>query len=326
MHSRRNFMCVTAMAAAATVAGPLLAQPAARVGRILVGAPAGSQLDLVARQLADKLRTAAGQAYIVENRPGATGRIAIQQLKSADADGSTIMLAPSGWLTTVPHMRRNNPYDPLSDLTPIGKVCSFDFALALGPATPANSLQEFIRWTKANPGLANISVPIGGGTLELLAWMLARSMGQELPVIAYKGGGGQFRADLIAGRVPAAVHSLSEFLVDHRAGKLRVVATMGSARSAHLADVPTFAELGMPDLSTREWFGLFAPPRAPAAVVQKLADALQVSLRSPDDLGVLARMGLDLDLVSGAAFRDEIRSDYRRWRDVVRSVGYEPIE
>lgn len=325
MIRRRPFIAAGALLAAGAMV-PSLARAQARVGRVLVGTPPGSQLDLVARLVAEGLREPLGQTFIVENRPGATGRIAIQALKSAEPDGQTLLIVPSGWLTTIPHMRKSTPYDALADFTPLCKACSFDFALAAGPATPARDLAAFAQWCRANPQRANISVPIAGGTLELLVGMLGQSARFDPTVVPYKGGGGDFRTDLMGGRVPAGFALASEFLPDHQSGRLRILATTGSSRSSLLPGVPTFAEQGHPELTAREWFGFVGPARLDAATEQRVAAALQTALRAPTVQATYAKLGLEPTVVTGREFKDEIRAEYARWRDVVKAVNYQPID
>ncbi|MBL0419236.1 hypothetical protein JI739_02640 [Ramlibacter sp. AW1] len=305
---------------------PHRARAQSRTGRILVGAPPGSQLDIVARLLAEQMREGAEPSFIVDNKPGATGRIAIAQLKASAPDGQTLLIVPSGWLTTIPHMRKSNPYDAMTDFTPVAKLCSFDFALAVGPATPAKSLPEFVAWAKAHPKQANLSVPIPGGTLELLARTFSRNASLQAEVVAYKGGGGDFRGDIIAGRVPAGLALLSDFGAEHQAGRVRVVATTGTTRSPVVPGVPTFRELGFPDLVAREWFGIVGPAGMPAAVRDRLAAKVETALQSPALADRLTRMGLEPTPQSGAAFDQDIQEEYRRWRETVRQVGFEPIE
>ena len=324
---RRILKAAAALPATLLASPPSHAQAPGRNGRFLVGAAPGSQLDLVARLLAERMREPLGQNLIVDNRPGATGRIAIQQLRAAELDGTTVLIVPSGWLTTIPHMRKSVPYDPLADFTLLSKVCSFDFAIAVPAAIPARTLAEFVQWSKANPKLSSIAVPISGGTLELLAWMFGRAAKLDLPVVPYKGGGGgEFRSDLIAGRVPAAITLLTDFLPDHQSGRLRILATTGPERSTLLPDMPTCAEQGFGELVAREWFGVVGPAKMATEAETRLAQAIQAAARAPATQATFTRLGFETTVVSGARFREEIVAEHARWRAIVKAVDFQPID
>ena len=324
MNTRRRFLAASGALAASQFAPPGFAQ--ARTARMLVGTPPGSQLDLIARLVADRLREILGQTFIVENRPGATGRIAMQQLRSSEPDGSSLMIVPSGWLTTLPHTSKSLPFDTLADFVPVAKACSFAFAFAVGPGTPAKTLPEFIEWCRAKPSQANFAVPIAGGTLELLGWVFGKSAKLDFANIPYKGGGGEFRRDLIAGRVASGLALTSEFLADHKAGRLRILAVTGPSRETALPDIPTFSELGHRDVLAREWFGFIAPARTPPEAVARAAGAIRDALQAPMVSESLAKLGLDPTFTSGQPFRDEIRSEFDRWGRIVKYVGFTPAD
>lgn len=325
MNMRRKFLAAASALAATQAAAPFArAQTPGKVGRMLVGTPPGAQLDLVARIVAEKLRESFGQTFVVDNRPGATGRIAMQQLRAAEPDGNSLMIVPSGWLTTLPHTSKSLPFDTLADFAPVTKACSFAFAFAVGPGTPAKTLPEFIDWCRANPAQANFAVPIAGGTLELLGWLFGKSAKLDLANIPYKGGGGEFRRDLIAGRVASGLALVSEFLADHKSGRLRILAVTGPTREGTLPDVPTFTELGHREVLAKEWFGFIAPARTPPDALSKASGAIRDALQHPAVLDTLVKLGLEPTISSGPAFRDEIRSEFERWGRIVKLVGFTP--
>lgn len=327
MNMRRKIIASAAVLVADKLVAPLArAQARGKIGRLLVGTPPGSQLDLIARIVADRLRVLTGQTFVVENRPGATGRIAMQQLRAAEPDGSVLMIVPSGWLTTLPHTSRNVPFDTMNDFAPVSKACSFSFAFAAGPATPARTLAEFVDWCRANPAMANFAVPIAGGTLELLGWVFGKSAKLDLPIVPYKGGGGEFRRDLIGGRVASGLALVSEFVPDHETGRVRILAVTGPTREKVLPGVPTFTELGYRDVLAKEWFGFIAPGRTPPEAVDRLAAGVRDAMQTAAVLETFAKLGLEPTVVAGRAFREDIRSEYDRWGRIVKLVGFTPTD
>ncbi|HYF18856.1 MAG TPA: tripartite tricarboxylate transporter substrate-binding protein, partial [Ramlibacter sp.] len=247
---RRHF---TALAAASLAAPAALAQD--RTTRIYVGFPPGGSVDVVARLLAEKMRTALGQNVIVDNKPGAGGRVALNELKKAAPDGQTLCLSPSGALVIQPWLFQNLGYDPVKDFTPVSRVTTFDFAVTAGPAAPAGDLRAVLAWMKANPGRANYATSGAGTVPHFAGMMLGQTAGVPLTHVAYRGGAPAAQ-DLIGGQVPLMVDTASETLEHHKAGKVRILAVTGEQRSRALPDVPTLKELGI-NMAADAFFGLY---------------------------------------------------------------------
>ena len=312
---------LASLAAAALSGGPLWAQDKPPL-KILVGFPAGGSVDIVARLLADKLRVSLAQNVIVENKPGAGGRIAMGELKRAAPDGQTLALTPSGVLVVQPWLFANMGFDVNKDFAPVARVSTFDFAITAGPGAPAGDIKAILAWMKANPAKANYATS-GAGTLPHFAGqLLAQSAGITITHVGYKGGA-PAAADLIGGQVPLMVDTASETIEHHRAGKVRIVAVTGEARSKSLPDVPTLKESGI-NVVADGFFGLFGPVGVPADVVARLNRAVGDALRAPDvqekmqNFGLVANYGNAQEL---AALQAE---HYRRWEAPIKASGFKP--
>ena len=200
----------------------------------------------MARLLADKMRVTLGQPVVVDNKPGAAGRVALGEVKRAAPDGQTLVLAPSGALVVSPWLYKNLGFDPVSDFTPLARVVTFDFAITAGPAAPAGDLKTILVWMKDNPGKANYGTPGAGTVPHFTGVLLSQGAGTPMTHVAYKGGAPAVN-DLLGGQIPLMVDTPLETIEHHRAGKLRILAVTGEARTKSLPDVPTLKEQGIPD-------------------------------------------------------------------------------
>jgi len=288
---------------------------------ILVGFAAGGTADLIARVVAEKLKDTLGQPVIVENRPGAAGRIAADAVKSASPDGATIMVMPIGPMAVVPHTLKSISYDTLKDFTPIGLGATFQFALAVGPQSGARSWSEFIGWVKANPAKASYATSAAGSLPHFIGVLLSREIGVDMVHIAYKGSAAYVN-DLIGGQVPAAIDAVADLTELHRAGRVRILATSGAARSPVLPDVPTFSELGLKNVVATGWFGFFAPANTPKAVVDTLNRGINKALASPDVVERLAKIGMDPATGTPEEFARIVAADYAKWGPIVKASGF----
>jgi tripartite-type tricarboxylate transporter receptor subunit TctC len=290
---------------------------------MVVGFPAGGVVDVTARALAEGLRGPLGGAVIVDNRAGAGGRLAIEAVKGAAADGLTLLYSPPSMFTVYPHIDSGLRYDVFTDFSPVSTVCSFPFAIAVAPNLPVKTLPEFLAWAKANPREAAYGSP-GTGTIQsFIGAMLAKAAGAPMTHVPYKGGA-QSINDVMAGTIASSVSVAQLFTAGHRAGRLRVLAVSGSQRLASLPDVPTFAELGYPSLTFEEWFGVFVPARTPAATVDRLARAIADAIASPAVGDTLKKLDYAPFVVGPAAFADLLRMEHARWGEIVRDTGFKP--
>jgi tripartite-type tricarboxylate transporter receptor subunit TctC len=328
MFGRRHFAALSGLGLTSAILQTSLvrAQPAQRTTRILVGFTAGGVLDTIARALTDQIKDYAPIA-IVENRPGAGGRLALETLKAAPADGTTIALTPGEQLTLFPHIYKTLNYDPLRDFAPVSTVCTVQFLLTIGPAVPASvdSLDAFIAWCRAHPGQASYATPGAGTRHHFFGQQLARSARFELVHVPYRGAASAIQ-DVLAGQVAALITVTSNALPHIRAGKLRGLVTTAPQRSAALPDVRTVKEAGYPSLESVEVFGLLMPRGTPRPIV----DALNKTVRQAISTDQFKALGEKLSIEIGASTPEHlsqlIESDYARWPAVVKSARFEPLD
>jgi len=316
--SARTFLVAAFLSFAATaLAQDKMDKPV----RILVGFAPGGTADLIARVVADKLKDTIGQPVIVDNRPGAAGRIAADAVKSAAPDGATIMVMPIGPMVVVPHTLKSVSYDTLKDFAPIGLGATFQFALAAGPESGAKNWAEFVGWATANPTKASYATSAAGSLPHFIGVLISREIGVDMLHIGYKGSAAYVN-DLIGGQVPAAVDALADLTELHRAGRIRILATTGAARSPATPDVPTFSELGLKNVVASGWFGFFAPAATPKAVVDALNRGINKALQSPDVVERLSKLGMDPATSTPDEFARIVASDYAKWGPIVKASGF----
>jgi tripartite-type tricarboxylate transporter receptor subunit TctC len=327
MNARARFSFaafVSALAIALAAAAPVLAQDRLdKPVKILVGFPAGGTADLIARVVADKLKDSVGQPVIVENRPGAIGRIAAEAVKNAPPDGSMIMVMPIGPMAVVPHVYSDITYDPVKDFTAVAQGATFQFAIAAGPASGAKTWGEFAAWVKANPGKAAYATSGAGSLPHFFGVLLSRELGVAMVHVPYKGSAAYIN-DLLSGLVPAAVDAIADLTELHRAGRIRVLASSGAVRSTALPEVPTFNELGLKGVEASGWFGFFAPAKTPKSIVDALNQGINKALTSPDVAEKLSKLGMDPAPTTPEEFARIVASDYAKWGPIVKASGFKP--
>ncbi|RZL86400.1 MAG: twin-arginine translocation pathway signal protein [Variovorax sp.] len=325
MTTRRYFVQTLGSVAAIGALAPLsaLAQALEQV-KILYGFPAGSAGDSVARRVAEKL---AGTAYtknpgVVENKPGAGGRIAVETLKVAPADGSVLTLAPVSALAVYPYIYPKLSYKP-EDVTPVSIGAIMFHGLAVGPAVPAEvkTLKDFLAWAKANPDQASYGSPGAGSMPHLLGALLGLRSGVALKHVPYRGTVPSI-TDLVGGQIAAAMNPSGDYLQYMKAGRVRVLATSGKNRSPFLPDVPTFTELGYPDVTSEEWFGFYAPAKTPAATIASANAAINAALRDKAVIDSLALVGLVANGSTAAEMAADQKAEYVRWGPLVKQIGF----
>jgi tripartite-type tricarboxylate transporter receptor subunit TctC len=321
MINRRNFSIAAGIA---TLGVPAFAQSDAM--RIVVGFPAGGIVDVIARELGEALKPhLGGRSVIVDNKPGAGGRIAVSTVKAAAPDGNTLLLTPASIMTLYPHVFKKLPYDTGKDFAPVSTVCMSTNALAVGKHVPATTLGEFIAWCKANPKDATYASPGAGSGPHFLGAQIAQAAGIEMLHVPYKGAP-DILNDLYGGRVASFVTALSNAVQPHKDGRMRVLVTTGERRSAQLPDVPTAREAGFPQLTMSEWFGLLAPARTPADTVAALHAAVQKAIGSESVQKSFAALVMEPRAMPPAEFASRIQADIVRWGQTAKSLKYEAID
>ena len=306
-------------AATATMAMPSLAQ-AAPV-KILVGFPPGGSADATARLIADKMTASMGSPVIVENRPGAGGRIAAQAVKDAAPDGNLLMIAPMAVMVVQPVVFKSIKYDTTKDFTAVGTAATFPLALAVGPATPAKSMAELIAWIKANPNQGNYGSPATGSLPHFLGEMLGQAAGVKLQHVPYQGGAPLMTA-LLGGQLPMGFDTPLEFAENHRAGKLRILAVSSGQRMPQFPEVPTLREAGI-NIEASAWFTVFGPAGMSSARTEALNAAMQAALRQSDVAARLSSLGLAAAPESSGDSAKRLAADKARWEPVIKATGFQ---
>jgi tripartite-type tricarboxylate transporter receptor subunit TctC len=313
-----------ALAAAAALPLHLRAQGFEQA-KIIFGFPAGSSGDITARRVAERL---AGSAYarnapIVENKPGAGGRIALDTLKASPADGSVLALTPFSPLSIYPHVYKKLSYDPVADFVPVSIASIMHHGLGVGPIVPASvtDVKSFVAWAKANPDKANYGSPAAGSTPHFLGALLGLSQGVDMKHVPYRGSVPGI-ADVVGGQIAAMFTPAGDFLANHRAGKLRLLATSGKARLPFAQDVATFAEQGFGDLTTEEWFGFVAPARTPPAVLATANAAINAALKVQAVIEGLSVVGLVAQGSTAEEMARSQRAEFERWGPLVKKIGF----
>lgn len=321
MINRRHFSIAAGIAASGI---PAFAQ--SDVLRIVVGFPAGGIVDVIARELGEALKPhLGGRNVIVDNKPGAGGRIAVSAVKVAAPDGNTVLLTPASIMTLYPHVFKKLPYDSVRDFAPVSTVCMSTNALAVGKHVPATTLGEFIAWCKANPKDATYASPGAGSGPHFLGAQIAQAAGIEMQHVPYKGAP-DILNDLYGGRVASFVTALSNAVQPHKDGRMRVLVTTGEKRSAQLPDVQTVREAGFAQLTMAEWFGLLAPAGTPADKTMALFGAVQKALSSESVQKSFATLVMEPRAMAPADFATRIQADIVRWAQTARSLNYEAID
>lgn len=326
MFNRRNFLGTVGLSAGAMSLGlDVRAQDLPKIGRIVVGFPAGGSNDSIARLLAEKMQGHYAETLIVENKAGAGGRLGVDAVRRSPPDGATILQTPGSILTLYPHIYKSLPYDALRDLTPVSSICTLDFALVVGPAAPVKTIAEYVDWCKANQRQAVFASPATGASPHFVGLMFAQAAGLNLMHVGYKGAAPAVQ-DLIGGQIPAYFGVLPDVTQFLKGGRLRVLATSGSRRSAITPDVPTFQEVGFKDLSVQEWYGMLLPGKAPERTVSALNRSILQALREPEVVERLKALNVDAAPSTPEAFAERIRSETARWAPIVKASGFKMEE
>jgi tripartite-type tricarboxylate transporter receptor subunit TctC len=319
---------VLAGAAALVAAGSVraLAQVSTKPLRILVGFPAGGGTDVIARILADRLRGSYSSQVVVENKPGAAARLAVEAVKNAEPDGGTMLFTPDFPITVYPHSFRSLSYDPLRDLAPVAPATRAPLTYIIGPAVPESvaTLRDFMQWCAANPDKASFATTAAGGTPHFVGVLLASEAGVKMTPVHYRGGAPALQ-DLLGGHVPASVNPVSETLPFAGSGKLRILAVTGSQRSKFLPDVPTMQESGY-NVVVDTWLGAFVPAKTPAETVAALSAAIGEACRSPEMIQNLAKFGNEPGFLPPDEFKARVKADLERWAPVVKASGFVAAE
>ncbi|MFM7571214.1 MAG: Bug family tripartite tricarboxylate transporter substrate binding protein [Betaproteobacteria bacterium] len=285
--------------------------------RVTVAFAPGASTDIIARMLAEPIGTALGQPMVIENKPGAGGNIATQQVKAAAPDGHTLLFH-SVAVSVNPSLFRNAGYDLMKDFEPIAMAGVTPNLLFVNPSVKATTLAELIALARTTP-LAYASSG-NGTTTHLGAELLFRSLaGVDITHVPHQPAAAS--VGVIGGAVPVGSTSMPPVVPHAKSGKVRPIAVMSLQRSPVLPDVPTVAESGYPGFEASTWFAVFAPAGTPQAVLQRLNDEFNRALQTPDIVEKFAKQSLTPQQLDRAALRAYISGEVAKWGKVVRDAG-----
>jgi tripartite-type tricarboxylate transporter receptor subunit TctC len=286
--------------------------------RVLVGFSPGGFTDVLARLLAQKLHEKLGQPFVVENKPGAAGTIAADQVAHSKPDGYTLLMGHSNSNSIAPALYPKLTYDVIKDFTPIVHVASTPFMLTVNPSVPATDVKSFIEYAKKTP-LRYASSGQGSGQ-HLAAEQFALQTGVKMTHIPYKGSG-QAITDLLSGQVELNFESPPNTLQHIKAGKLKALGITSAKRSKLLPDVPTIAEQGVAGYEIIQWFGVFGPPGMPKPIVDKLNAEVNAIMKSPEFIEKIESQGGTIYGGTPDAFASYIRADVPKWDKLIRTAN-----
>jgi tripartite-type tricarboxylate transporter receptor subunit TctC len=294
------------------------AQYPSRPIRFVVPFPPGGSADGIARIISNQITQAMGQQWLVDNRPGADGALAGTLVKNAAPDGYTVFFGTNSPLSAVPALRKEPPYDPLKDFTPISLIGPFTFILFTSPALPAKTLGELIDYARANPGKLNYGTGNTGGIVAMAQFKALAKL--DMAQIPYKGDA-PLTADMLGGRIQLAFMAPIPALAQARDGRLRMLAVLMPQRSSLAPEVPTIAEAGMPGVSISPWTGLFGPAGLPPAIVVRLSKELNAVLARPEIKAQIGNQGVEAAGSTPEALAEHTRAQLQAWRRIVREAN-----
>lgn len=321
---KRRTALVAIGGALAGASGVVRAQVAdSRLRKLFVGFPPGGATDVLARIVADALRSQLDGSLVVENRAGAAGRLAVESLKTASDDGLTMLMTPDVILTIYPHIYRKLAYDPQRDMVPVAQVASYPVWMAVGPAVPASvkTVQDYIQWVKADSNRNSYATPGAGTGNHFIGVMLSEAANAKLSHVPYKGDSPAIQ-DLLGGHIPMSINVPAALVPNLQGGRIRVLATSGSARSPMAPDVPTFAESGFPSIQTQHWMGIFVSSRTQKTAVKQLETALSHALRSPALVQAFEKQAVTPAFLPGDQFAKQIAQEAAMWGKIVKATGF----
>lgn len=305
------------LALASLTALPALSQDKPPL-RILVGFPPGGSADVIARMVADGLRDDFG-TIIVDNKPGAAGRIALNLTKTAKPDGQTVVILPSGPMVLFPHVYKKLDYDAVKDFTPVSQIARFQFGVVSGPSTQAKSIAELIAKAKSDPANASYGTP-GAGTLpHFMGVLLEQSTGISLNHVPFQGGAPANNA-LLGGHIGYKFDVVSETAELHRTGKVRIIAVTGGQRDPQVPEVPTLKEQGV-NMDASAWFAMYGPAGLKGEALTRLEKAMMKFARDPAMKDKMMKLGLEPLGTNSADLAAAQKADLARWEKPIKATG-----
>jgi len=290
---------------------------------LLIHTGAGSLVDVLGRIVAQDVGDRLGQSIIVDNRPGAATQIAVEQLVRGPADGYTLMVNTSE-ATMLPFLKKSYHYDPVKDFRPVSLMATSWTVFAVNPQVPVKTLPELVAYSKTHPGGVRYGSGGTGGVLHIAVEMLKLKTGGNFVHVPYRGGA-QAATDAISGQIEMVSMGLASTRVAE-GGKLRILAQTGPNRHPMLPDVPTTAEVGLPDVRMETWFGLVGPPNMPKVIVERINRELAAVVNQPAFKDKLSKLGLAADYRPDAEFIAFMVEDSKKWQQLIPAMGIPQVD
>ena len=300
-----------------------LAQPAkypAKPVRVIVGFAAGGAVDVQARVVAQRLSETLGQTFIVENRPGADGILGSDFVAKSAPDGYTVAYVSAGHAMNSILHAKTLPYHAIKDFAPVSLVAQGPLTLVVNRALPVNGLKELVALAKARPGQLNFASSGSGGTMHLAGELLKSIAKIDIVHVPYKGGAPAL-TDVLGGQIEMTFVGAPASMPFIRSGRLKVLAVTTTKRSVALPDVPTVAELGFPGYELAAWYGVLAPARTPAAIVNQLSGDIAKALAVADVREKLLALGIEPVGSTPAEFGTHLANEIARWAPIIAKAG-----
>lgn len=308
------------LAALALLTAPLAMAWTDKPVKMIVPAPAGGTMDVVARILADQLSADIGQPVVVDNKPGAGGAIAVQAMMAAPADGQTIMVTASNILTEIPHVMKTS-FDPLKDVKPVATVARAGMVLVAGPSVQAPDRKGLIGFVKANPGKLSFASYSAGTSSHYAGMIFNQKAGLDLQHVPFAGSPPAL-TQVMGGQIAVMFDGIVTSMPQIKGGKLKAIAVASKTRSAHLPDVPTMAELGYPDIDFSNWLGTAVASGVPSAIVDKINAATIKAASAPKVHDRLIAAGFEPNTsLTSAQLVASVKSDFDRNATIVKAFN-----
>jgi tripartite-type tricarboxylate transporter receptor subunit TctC len=315
----RRYFIAGALAAGAAIGRPAWAQ-SGPLTRIIFPFAAGGSGDMLCRLIGQYLGPMLDRNVIVENRTGGDGLIGIRSVKGAAPDGTTILVTTGPTMYLLPMVETEPSFNSAKDFVPVSLLARFEFVVAVSPSIGVTDFKQLVAWVKANPSKASYGVPSSGTIPHFTGWQLEQVLGLSMTRVAYRGSAPIIN-DLIGGHLPICVTTLSDTITQHQAGKIRIVAVSGPARSPFMSDVPTLKESGV-DIVADGWYGMWLPAGSPPEYARKLSAAVAEVIAKTDVQDKLKAVTLIPVGSSEEGLTKALAAETAFWQPIVKATGY----
>jgi len=318
--NRRRLLVGLASTPALLGAPGLLRAQTTRPLTIVLTVPPGTSSDILARLVGERLRARLNRPVVVDSRSGGGGVVAVQHIKQMEADGSHLLLAPTSAISLLPLFSSKLPFDADKDLVAVCEAAAAPHAITVNSSSGIQNFAEYVDMVRKNPQKGSVGTPSPAGLASLLIHQIRKTLNIDVQVVPYRGGQ-PLLTDLLGGQIPASASIMPDYLNDHRAGKLRILAIASDKRTPLAPDLPTFAELGYPSFSAVTSFGFFARAGTPASLVSEYAAAITEALGVQALVERLRQMGLEPVGGTPAEFQRKVTGDRTRWSPLIQETG-----